>query len=383
MAVIPSGNKSDPFAAALEWAKSQQQQQNYQDLNNSRRDLADRKMEFEREKMKLAPQLEYEKARGRGAAAIETGLHAQELGLDNGKGGATGKAAVNKVSSDFQRGLTDGGLTNPYGLSVAMANAQVESGGWNPNALGDTTLGPGEEAHHLMQWRKDRFVRLRQFAAQNNDNPNNPSPYIQGKFAAWEMNNTHKGQGGSTLMTAKSFNEAQSGMQNYLRMKDWDKGSGAHGFAARTASINDWHKRITGSKGDAGEADDGWIKDHTGEYQIKYISPNRVAGYKTIPELEDKLEPDPYLPWKKDVMPYRLYRTKTIEGPHPKRMSSMNDPIDPPKVPPTVPNIQSDQPTEDVATTATVTPPSQVVMQATAQAPAEAPSSSGESDEDY
>lgn len=312
MGTVPGGSKTDPWALALSWAKQMHQEGMQQDaIAEHRRDL-DTRRRYTLEDQASAPNREYARRRAFGSASIENAIDAQNAGVSfSGRTNGTNPSA-SRVASEFQRGLSDGGVTNPFGLAAALANGQVESAGWNPNAVGDNG-----SAAHIMQWREGRQKQLREFAQKNGDNPDRPSPYTQGKFAAWEMQNTESAAG-KIILNARSLGEAQQGMQQFLRMKDYDKGANAHGFAARAGALNTWYRKITGAKPEANEAavttpaNDGWISDDSGEYSIKYMNMRQYEQYKAaLPEMTNNLEPYPEGAWdSKGNMPFKYYRKR-------------------------------------------------------------------------
>jgi hypothetical protein len=240
----------------------------------------------------------------KGQGSIANAKAAQEAGFAiNGNGvigsrryGAT-SASPTKSAQEFKRGLMEGGLTNPFGLSAALGQAQVESN-FVMSAVGDNGTAQGG-----FQWREERQQRLRQFAQEHGTTIDDP--YINGLFAATEMQNEEKGPG-SRVFGAKSLEEANEGMISYLRPKGAEGGmkTAMHG-SRRAALAGNWYDKMYG-KGASAEATTT-VAGADEEGAPKFYNPSQVDKLKAAyPDLERRLVPVPELVNSKGYIAYKL-----------------------------------------------------------------------------
>lgn len=109
-------------------------------------------------------------------------------------------------SEGLRRGYT------PVQMAAAVGNRRAESG-YNPlGAIGDTNLGPGQEAFGGFQWRLDRQQRLRQ-----SGDVNNPQTHINHFFNELDSS---EAKAGNMLRNAQTIAEANNAMKAYLRYGD-------------------------------------------------------------------------------------------------------------------------------------------------------------------
>lgn len=326
MGTIKAGNTTDPFELAQKWLGRQQQstQRDRTTADNLRHaTLQDQGAE----------EAAFRKYRGVGRANIAVAEEAKKHGLSisgNGRvttGGGVSTAIGTKAATAFQRGLTDGGVTNPNALAAVMGHAQIESAGFNPNASGDQGT-----AHYMLQWRKDRQTRIEQFAQENGKDPSDP--YIQGRFAAWEMQNTEK-EAGSRILGAKNLAEANEGMVQFLRPAGAAGGMRTvmHGRERALAS-QAWSKKLTGATAKTVEpamaTDDATdapiFSDPDGRKYVKR-KPNHSQLNTLVnlnPSLRHNFVPIPEEIDEKGNIPYKYYLPEAAPG------TKVPDPAKPP-----------------------------------------------------
>lgn len=156
------------------------------------------------------------------------------LSVRGARGMAAGKAVMDAAEQE---------LGNKFGAATFAANMQTESG-FNPGAVGDLDLGPGEEAHGGMQWRKERAALRKQFYGNNP-----PSTMGDVQFAFHEMK-TRYPQVYAALKNAKNAVEANAAMRVYLGYSN--KGKYANNELQRLALTQNY---LTG-KIDGGATDE-------------------------------------------------------------------------------------------------------------------------------
>lgn len=161
-------------------------------------------------------------------------------------GGAVGPAP-DLSGNDIYSGFMDtvkSKVTNPNGLAAVASTANAESR-FNPkNAFGSwsdpSESGQAGTAGGILSWRGPRFEAMRQFAAKNGGDPNNPSPQLQAQFFLQEDPTLI-----DRLNAAKSPTEAQQTMNNAWKFAGYDRPGGE--AARRIAQANSFVSRFTDS----------------------------------------------------------------------------------------------------------------------------------------
>lgn len=129
------------------------------------------------------------------------------------------------IAGRFLGTVKAGGLTNPYALAAVAATGKNESG-FDPSKAFGTWADPSQSGQAgtsggIMSWRGDRLAKLQQFAQQNGDNPNAPSPETQGKFLLAEDPSLIQ-----SLQAAKSPAEAQQIMNQAWKFAGYNQPGG-------------------------------------------------------------------------------------------------------------------------------------------------------------
>lgn len=154
----------------------------------------------------------------------------------------------NQIAGRFLKTVKDGGLTNPYGLAAVASTGKNESGFSPKNAMGTwsdpSQSGQAGTAGGIMSWRGDRLAKLQQFAQQNGDNPNAPSPETQGKFLLAEDPTLIQ-----RLNAAQSPAEAQQIMNAAWKFAGYDQPGGEAG--QRIADAQAFAPQFGGGSGPA------------------------------------------------------------------------------------------------------------------------------------
>lgn len=140
----------------------------------------------------------------------------------------------NDVFRRFMGAVQSGGVTNPAALAAIAATGKHESSFAPQNAFG-TWSDPSQSGQPgtsggIMSWRGPRLEALQQFARQNGDNPNAPSPETQAQFLLQEDPSLIQ-----KLQNVRSPQEAQQLMNNAWRFAGFDQPGGEAGARAQTA----------------------------------------------------------------------------------------------------------------------------------------------------
>lgn len=239
--VIPAGNMGqDPWSMLRDYVRNQNTQQLQRENLNARADMAAQ-----------AQQAAMDRAQYTNSAAVQYAKTDARLKarIANGFGPRTGSGSAmtdKKAAAEFEAGLREGGLNNPYAVALMMGNAQSESK-FNPNATGDLTLGPGREAHGMMQWREERWKALQDFAAAKGVPVNDPK--TQGMYAAYEVTQGLRKQLGPKLNSLKSMDGGQDLMYQYLGYN-----KKVANEADRFATSQAWLKKDQGIKSQVADA---------------------------------------------------------------------------------------------------------------------------------
>lgn len=158
------------------------------------------------------------------------------------------------------------GISNPYGLAAVAATGKHESGYSPKNAFGawsdPSESGQAGTAGGILSWRAERLQRLQQFAADNGDDPNAPSPEIQGAFFLQEDPALV-----DRLNQAGSIEEAQGLMNGAWKFAGYDRPGGEAANRLATAR----------SLLDGGEIQDGSGGSSTRELNMG--APSMAAAY--------------------------------------------------------------------------------------------------------
>lgn len=245
MATIKAGNGTDPWKMLGDYVKGQ----NNQILQRQRDNATMDRLEFQQSQQNARqaatqdPSAVYDRAAARYRARSEY------------TAGKPGKDMTSSAAAQaFKAGLIEGGINNPHALATILGNAQHESS-FNPNALGDTDLGPGREAHGIIQWREGRFKALQDYAAAKGGNWTDPK--IQGGYAAHELTkNPQYAPIGQALNNLKSLDGAQPLMRQYLGYK-----VAVANEPERMGNADMWFKKSTGTKPAPIVADNGLYRD--------------------------------------------------------------------------------------------------------------------------
>lgn len=110
----------------------------------------------------------------------------------------------------FQEGIRRG--YTPIQMAAAVGNRRAESGGNPLGAIGDTNLGPGQEAFGAFQWRNDRQRALRTLG-----DVSQPQTHINHFFN--ELDGSEK-SAGQALRQAQDLATANDAMRKMLRYRD-------------------------------------------------------------------------------------------------------------------------------------------------------------------
>lgn len=128
------------------------------------------------------------------------------------------------IYARFMQTVYRAGVKNPNGLAAIAATANRESKFAPAHAYGSwsdpSESGAAGTAGGIMSWRGARFNGLRQFAAKNGDNPNQPSPETQAMYLFHE-----DPQLKDRLNSAKTPQEAQQYMNQAWAFAGYDRDS--------------------------------------------------------------------------------------------------------------------------------------------------------------
>ena len=147
---------------------------------------------------------------------------------------AHGDGDSSQIFGRFIKTVRDGGVTNPNALAAIAATGKHESG-YDPKNAVSTWSDPSQSGQPgtsggILSWRGPRLKAMQQFAQQNGDNPNAPSPETQAKFLLSENPQLIQ-----QLQQAKSPQEAQQLMNNAWRFAGYDQQGGEAGARIQTA----------------------------------------------------------------------------------------------------------------------------------------------------
>ncbi|MER8464164.1 phage tail tip lysozyme [Mesorhizobium sp. M1396] len=166
-----------------------------------------------------------------------------------GLGGAAGPAP-DLTGNDIYSGFMDtvkSKVTNPNGLAAVASTGNAESRFQPKNAFGSwsdpSESGAAGTAGGILSWRGPRFEAMRNFAAKNGGDPNNPSPQLQAQYFLQEDPTLI-----DRLNAAKSPTEAQQVMNNAWKFAGYDRAGGEAG--RRIAQANSFVSRFAGSPAD-------------------------------------------------------------------------------------------------------------------------------------
>jgi hypothetical protein len=120
--------------------------------------------------------------------------------------------------------------------AALVANGVWESGG--KTFLETRALGDKGTAHGAFQWRGDRYSGpngLLSFAMTHCPGHSSSEPWVQLKYAHWELTEGNEKRAGRLLKEAKTLEEANKAAISYLRPVHWTKEAPekGHGFQRR------------------------------------------------------------------------------------------------------------------------------------------------------
>lgn len=95
------------------------------------------------------------------------------------------EAAV--IAAEFGGLDVNGEPLSADAIAAFLGNLHVESN-FNAGALGDRNLGEGREAHHMGQWREERWENLQRFSRESGIPLDDPR--IVPNFIVWELENS-------------------------------------------------------------------------------------------------------------------------------------------------------------------------------------------------
>lgn len=156
-----------------------------------------------------------------------------------------GKLNSNAIAGRFLKTVRDGGVTNPYALAAIAATGAHESG-FSPQNATRTWSDPSQSGQAgtsggIMSWRGPRLAAMQNFARQQGDDPNAPSPETQAKFLLAEDPGLMQ-----KLQQASSPEEAQQLMNNAWRFAGYDQQGGE--TAARIQSAQAYAPQFGGQE---------------------------------------------------------------------------------------------------------------------------------------
>jgi peptidoglycan L-alanyl-D-glutamate endopeptidase CwlK len=117
-----------------------------------------------------------------------------------------------------------------------VANGVWESGG--RDNLKTTALGDKGTAHGAFQWRNDRYSGprgLMSFTLTNCPGHSSAEPFVQLRFAHWELTEGGERKAGRLIKEAKTLEDAVKGAISFLRPVHftWDAPEKGHGYQRR------------------------------------------------------------------------------------------------------------------------------------------------------
>jgi peptidoglycan L-alanyl-D-glutamate endopeptidase CwlK len=125
--------------------------------------------------------------------------------------------------------------------AAIVANGVWESGGRDhlkTTALGDKDKDGRWTAHGAFQWRGDRYSGpggLMSFTMTHCPTHSSSEPWVQLRFAHWELTEGNERRAGNMLKEAKTLEEANKAAISFLRPVHWTKDAPekGHGFQRR------------------------------------------------------------------------------------------------------------------------------------------------------
>jgi peptidoglycan L-alanyl-D-glutamate endopeptidase CwlK len=129
-----------------------------------------------------------------------------------------------------------------HGAAALVANGIWESGG--KDHLETTALGDKGTAHGAFQWRNDRYSGpngLLSFTLTHCPGHSSSEPFVQLRFAHWELTEGNEKRAGNMIKDAKTLEEATKGAIAFLRPVHftWEAPEKGHGFKRRL-EIGQW-----------------------------------------------------------------------------------------------------------------------------------------------
>jgi peptidoglycan L-alanyl-D-glutamate endopeptidase CwlK len=120
--------------------------------------------------------------------------------------------------------------------AALVANGVWESGG--KDHIHTTALGDGGTAHGGFQWRGDRYSGpngLLTFTMTHCPGHSSSEPFVQLRYAHWELTEGNEKRAGRLIKEAKTLEEANKGAISYLRPVHftWEAPEKGHGFQRR------------------------------------------------------------------------------------------------------------------------------------------------------
>jgi peptidoglycan L-alanyl-D-glutamate endopeptidase CwlK len=120
--------------------------------------------------------------------------------------------------------------------AALVANGVWESGG--RDHIHTTALGDGGTAHGGFQWRGDRYSGpngLLSFTMTHCPGHSSSEPFVQLRYAHWELTDGNEKRAGRLLKEAKTLEEANKAAISYLRPVHftWEAPEKGHGFQRR------------------------------------------------------------------------------------------------------------------------------------------------------
>jgi hypothetical protein len=117
-----------------------------------------------------------------------------------------------------------------------VANGVWESGG--KDHLETKALGDQGTAHGAFQWRKDRYSGpngLLSFTLTHCPGHSSSEPWVQLKYAHWELTEGNEKRAGNMIKEAKTLEDAVKGAISFLRPVHftWEAPEKGHGFQRR------------------------------------------------------------------------------------------------------------------------------------------------------
>jgi peptidoglycan L-alanyl-D-glutamate endopeptidase CwlK len=124
----------------------------------------------------------------------------------------------------------------PHQAAALVANGVWESGG--KDHIATTALGDKGTAHGGFQWRGDRYSGpngLLSFTLTHTPGHSSSEPFVQLKYAHWELTEGNEKRAGRLLKDAKTLEEANKAAISFLRPVHftWEAPEKGHGFQRR------------------------------------------------------------------------------------------------------------------------------------------------------